>query len=102
MEILFDFEIYPHLEREVTDMAYDLIRDFYTQKTALVAKEIDNYIKPSEYAVFIISIHEDTLTTIPFNIPPHLIEKLNACITEEEFDAFQDRIIALGRPVRYN
>lgn len=97
MKVLFDFEIFDDIPIEATDYVYEITREFFIQKFEAVGKEIDEYLAEEKVAIIIICLHGDSLKTIPFNVPEHLIGKLNAAVTQEEFDDFQDRIIAMEK-----
>jgi len=93
MKVLFDFEIDESIPREASNFVYEKVREFFKSKFQPLDKKIERYLEKGEVALVVISMHGSTLKTIPYNIPSHLIDELNGCVTPEEFNTFQDKLI---------
>lgn len=97
MQVLFDFEMVGSKPPLEDAPLYSLIREFFITKFQPLDEEIQRYLPQNDVPTVVISMHDDTLSTIPYNIPSNFFDRLNHCVSPADFDAFQDSVIALNK-----
>ena len=90
LKILFDFEIDEQLPLLYSPKQYEIIRDFFVQHFGPFELEMMIYIQPGDYAVIIILVSEHLIKPVSFNIPDHLMTKMNRCITRQHIETLQE------------
>ena len=97
VKVLFDFEVVGNHPPVEDAPLYSLIREFFVRKFEPLDQEIQQYLPQNDVPTVVISMHDDILSTIPYNIPSQLFDRLNQCVSPAEFDAFQDTMIAMNK-----
>lgn len=99
MEVLFDFEIFntPKQFIDSDNVFYAVTRQFFIDKYKAIADELDGCQKNDEVALVVIHIFSNKFKTVFYNIPEHLADNVNACVTQKDFDELQDKLIEIVR-----
>ena len=105
MEVYYDFELNEKLEqpKNPDNIVLKTLREFAKVRYKVFEDEIDS-IQPKDNPAFIVlGMHNGTLEINQFNIPPHLVDKVRDCISEDDFNYITDVLLTkMNEEIRKN
>lgn len=94
MQIFFDWELDESLKQPKNPNNFVIIeiKKFLHSMYDGLEDKIDAAQKENEIALVAVINHEDTIELRYHNIPPELIDKFKACITQDDMDYIYESI----------
>jgi len=95
MEIYFDWELDDKAEqpKDTNNLVYIEIREFAKGRYGVLVEQIDAlWVDKTKPPFVVFSLLETGCKVQYFHIPDHLLQKLQSCISEDDFDYITDKI----------
>jgi hypothetical protein len=105
MEVYYDFELNEKLEqpKNPDNIVLKTLREFAKARYKVFEDEIDSIQTKDNPAFIVLGMHDGRLEISRFNIPPHLVDKIIACITEDDYNYITNVLIAkMNEEIRKN
>lgn len=96
MQFYYDFELDDNIEqpKDPNNIALVSLKEFVKSRYSLLEPEIDNLQPPDKPAFIVLCLEEDGFGIKPINVPAHLLDKLAASITEDDFNYITSHILS--------